>query len=88
MPQLLRVEDGLDYLSNRIIPDTAIRERCGAPSAFMGTAGTTEFLPPRPPKALDLRRPSTRGLWKVGDSRCRSAATNHPVPQPNRRDRA
>ncbi|MDN4517449.1 radical SAM protein [Mycolicibacterium austroafricanum] len=55
IPRLLHVEDYLDYVSNRIIPDTAIQEaleKLWSASAFMGTASTTEFLA-RAAQALD-----------------------------------
>lgn len=55
IPRLLQVEDYLDYVSNRIVPDTAIREaleKLWSASAFMGTDSTTEFLT-RAAAALD-----------------------------------
>jgi len=47
IPRLLRVEDYLDYISNRVVPDHAIREaleKLWSASAFMGTDTTTEQL--------------------------------------------
>jgi hypothetical protein len=44
IPRLLNVEDYLDYVSNRVVPDYAVRdalEKLWSASAFMGT-GTTE----------------------------------------------
>ncbi len=47
IPRLLRVEDYLDYVSNRVVPDYAVREaleKLWSASAFMGTATTEERL--------------------------------------------
>ncbi|MFB9924130.1 radical SAM protein [Amycolatopsis halotolerans] len=47
IPRLLRVEDYLDYVSNRVVPDYAIREaleKLWSASAFMGTDTTEERL--------------------------------------------
>lgn len=47
VPRLLRVEDYLDYVSNRVIPDHEIREtleKLWSASAFMGTEVTTDRL--------------------------------------------
>jgi uncharacterized radical SAM superfamily Fe-S cluster-containing enzyme len=47
IPRLLDVEDYLDYVSNRIVPDFAIREaleKLWSASAFMGTDTTTTRL--------------------------------------------
>ena len=47
IPRLLAVEDYLDYVSNRVIPDLAIREaleKLWSASAFMGTEATAERL--------------------------------------------
>jgi 7,8-dihydro-6-hydroxymethylpterin dimethyltransferase len=47
IPRLLRVEDYLDYVSNRVVPDYAVREaleKLWSASAFMGTATTEEQL--------------------------------------------
>ncbi|MDP9445060.1 MAG: radical SAM protein [Actinomycetota bacterium] len=47
IPRLLRVEDYLDYVSNRVVPDYAVREALEtlwSASAFMGTATTTDQL--------------------------------------------
>lgn len=47
IPRLLRVEDYLDYVSNRVVPDYAIREaleKLWSASAFMGTVTTEERL--------------------------------------------
>ncbi|GLY64243.1 radical SAM protein [Amycolatopsis taiwanensis] len=47
IPRLLRVEDYLDYVSNRVVPDYAIREaleKLWSASAFMGTDTTEEKL--------------------------------------------
>lgn len=47
IPRLLKVEDYLDYVSNRVVPDYAIREaleKLWSASAFMGTATTEEKL--------------------------------------------
>ncbi|WP_235022416.1 radical SAM protein [Amycolatopsis alkalitolerans] len=47
IPRLLRVEDYLDYVSNRVVPDYAIREaleKLWSASAFMGTATTEDRL--------------------------------------------
>jgi uncharacterized radical SAM superfamily Fe-S cluster-containing enzyme len=47
IPRLLRVEDYLDYVSNRVVPDYAIRdalEKLWSASAFMGADTTTDRL--------------------------------------------
>jgi uncharacterized radical SAM superfamily Fe-S cluster-containing enzyme len=47
IPRLINVEDYLDYVSNRVVPDFAIRqalERLWSASAFMGTDTTTTRL--------------------------------------------
>jgi uncharacterized radical SAM superfamily Fe-S cluster-containing enzyme len=47
IPRLLRVEDYLDYVANRVLPDPAIKgalEKLWSASAFMGTDTTTEQL--------------------------------------------
>jgi uncharacterized radical SAM superfamily Fe-S cluster-containing enzyme len=47
IPRLLQVEDYLDYVSNRVIPDLAIRdslERLWSASAFIGTATNDDRL--------------------------------------------
>jgi hypothetical protein len=47
IPRLLNVEDYLDYVSNRVVPDYAIREaleKLWSASAFMGTDTTQERL--------------------------------------------
>ncbi|GAB3488532.1 radical SAM protein [Amycolatopsis cihanbeyliensis] len=47
IPRLLRVEDYLDYVSNRVVPDYAIREaleKLWSASAFPGTETTEERL--------------------------------------------
>jgi uncharacterized radical SAM superfamily Fe-S cluster-containing enzyme len=47
IPRLLNVEDYLDYVSNRVLPDTKIRaalERLWSASAFMGLDATTSRL--------------------------------------------
>ncbi len=47
IPRLLAVEDYLDYVSNRVVPDYAVREaleRLWSASAFMGTATTADRL--------------------------------------------
>jgi hypothetical protein len=47
IPRLLDVEDYLDYVSNRVVPDDAIREaleKLWSASAFMGTDTTTTRL--------------------------------------------
>ncbi len=55
IPRLLNVEDYLDYVSNRAVPDYEIRtalEKLWSASAFMGTESTTEHLN-RAAQALD-----------------------------------
>jgi uncharacterized radical SAM superfamily Fe-S cluster-containing enzyme len=55
IPRLLNVEDYLDYVSNRVIPDLAIREameKLWSASAFMGTETTAKNLT-RAAHALD-----------------------------------
>ncbi|MDQ0381422.1 radical SAM protein [Amycolatopsis thermophila] len=55
IPRLLQVEDYLDYVSNRVVPDYAIREaleKLWSASAFMGTA-TTEGKLRAAAEALD-----------------------------------
>jgi len=55
IPRLLNVEDHLDYVSNRAVPDYEIRtalEKLWSASAFMGTESTTEHLS-RAAQALD-----------------------------------
>lgn len=55
IPRLLNVEDYLDYVSNRVVPDYEIREaleKLWSASAFMGTDATTEHLS-RAAQALD-----------------------------------
>jgi 7,8-dihydro-6-hydroxymethylpterin dimethyltransferase len=47
IPRLINVEDYLDYVTNRVVPDYAIRdalEKLWSASAFMGTATTAEKL--------------------------------------------
>lgn len=47
IPRLLNVEDYLDYVSNRVVPDYAVREaleKLWSASAFMGTDTTEEQL--------------------------------------------
>jgi uncharacterized radical SAM superfamily Fe-S cluster-containing enzyme len=47
IPRLLNVEDYLDYISNRVVPDYAVREaleKLWSASAFMGTDTTTDRL--------------------------------------------
>jgi uncharacterized radical SAM superfamily Fe-S cluster-containing enzyme len=47
IPRLLNVEDYLDYVSNRVVPDYAVREaleKLWSASAFMGTDTTEERL--------------------------------------------
>jgi uncharacterized radical SAM superfamily Fe-S cluster-containing enzyme len=47
VPRLLQVEDYLDYVSNRVVPDFAVREvleKLWSASAFMGTESTEEKL--------------------------------------------
>jgi uncharacterized radical SAM superfamily Fe-S cluster-containing enzyme len=47
IPRLLRVEDYLDYVSNRVVPDYAVREaleKLWSASAFMGADTTEEQL--------------------------------------------
>ncbi len=47
IPRLLNVEDYLDYVSNRVLPDTTIRaalEKLWSASAFMGPDATTSRL--------------------------------------------
>jgi len=47
IPRLLNVEDYLDYVTNRVVPDFAIREaleKLWSASAFMGTGTTEEKL--------------------------------------------
>jgi uncharacterized radical SAM superfamily Fe-S cluster-containing enzyme len=47
IPRLLAVEDYLDYVSNRVMPDAGIREaleKLWSASAFMGTETTTDRL--------------------------------------------
>ncbi|MGH3713185.1 MAG: radical SAM protein [Micromonosporaceae bacterium] len=55
IPRLLNVEDYLDYVSNRVVPDHAVREaleKLWSASAFMGT-GVTESQLARATAALD-----------------------------------
>jgi uncharacterized radical SAM superfamily Fe-S cluster-containing enzyme len=55
VPRLIQVEDYLDYVSNRVVPDYAVREaleRLWSASAFMGTEATEEHLR-RAAEALD-----------------------------------
>jgi hypothetical protein len=55
VPRLLRIEDYLDYVSNRVIPDREIREaleKLWSASAFMGTEVTEDRLR-RAAEALD-----------------------------------
>jgi tetraether lipid synthase len=55
IPRLLDVEDYLDYVSNRVIPDPSIREaleKLWSASAVMGSDATTEQLQ-RAARALD-----------------------------------
>jgi len=55
IPRLLNVEDYLDYVSNRVVPDYEIRtalEKLWSASAFIGTDTTTEHLN-RAAQALD-----------------------------------
>jgi uncharacterized radical SAM superfamily Fe-S cluster-containing enzyme len=55
IPRLLNVEDYLDYVSNRVVPDYAIREaleKLWSASAFMGTDTTRDRLE-RAAAALD-----------------------------------
>ena len=55
IPRLLDVEDYLDYVSNRVVPDYEIRtalEKLWSASAFMGTDATAEHLS-RAAQALD-----------------------------------
>ena len=55
IPRLIQVEDYLDYVSNRVVPDSAIREaleKLWSASAFMGTE-TTEQQLRRTAEALD-----------------------------------
>jgi uncharacterized radical SAM superfamily Fe-S cluster-containing enzyme len=47
IPRLLNIEDYLDYVSNRVVPDYAVREaleRLWSASAFMGTDTTRDRL--------------------------------------------
>jgi uncharacterized radical SAM superfamily Fe-S cluster-containing enzyme len=47
IPRLIQVEDYLDYVSNRVVPDYAVREaleKLWSASAFMGTETTEEKL--------------------------------------------
>jgi uncharacterized radical SAM superfamily Fe-S cluster-containing enzyme len=47
IPRLLNVEDYLDYISNRVVPDESVREaleKLWSASAFMGTDTTEERL--------------------------------------------
>jgi uncharacterized radical SAM superfamily Fe-S cluster-containing enzyme len=47
VPRLLNVEDHLDYVTNRVMPDPGVREaleKLWSASAFMGTASTDEKL--------------------------------------------
>jgi uncharacterized radical SAM superfamily Fe-S cluster-containing enzyme len=47
IPRLIQVEDYLDYVSNRVVPDYAVREaleKLWSASAFMGTVTTEEQL--------------------------------------------
>ena len=47
IPRLIQIEDYLDYVTNRVLPDVAIREaleKLWSASAFMGTATTVEQL--------------------------------------------
>ncbi|MDM4722297.1 radical SAM protein [Micromonospora sp. WMMA1363] len=47
IPRLLNIADHLDYVSNRVIPDPAVRdalEKLWSASAFMGTDSTSEQL--------------------------------------------
>lgn len=47
IPRLINVEDYLDYVSNRVVPDTAVREaleKLWSASAFMGTDTSQEKL--------------------------------------------
>lgn len=47
IPRLLNVEDYLDYVSNRVVPDYAVREaleKLWSASAFMGTDNTQDQL--------------------------------------------
>ncbi|MGH3159782.1 MAG: radical SAM protein [Streptosporangiaceae bacterium] len=47
IPRLLQVEDYLDYVTNRVLPDAGIREaleKLWSASAFMGTEATEEKL--------------------------------------------
>ncbi|MDI3422720.1 radical SAM protein [Streptomyces luteolus] len=47
IPRLLNVEDYLDYVTNRVLPDPGVREaleKLWSASAFMGTATTEEKL--------------------------------------------
>lgn len=47
IPRLLNVEDYLDYISNRVVPDLAVREaleKLWSASAFMGTDTTRDRL--------------------------------------------
>ncbi|MGQ0482448.1 MAG: radical SAM protein [Pseudonocardia sp.] len=47
IPRLLNVEDYLDYVSNRVIPEDGVREaleKLWSASAFMGTESTTSSL--------------------------------------------
>ncbi len=47
IPRLIQVEDYLDYVSNRVLPDSGIRqalEKLWSASAFMGTETTTAQL--------------------------------------------
>jgi len=55
IPRLLDVEDYLDYVTNRVVPDLAIREaleKLWSAAAFMGTETTAESLA-RAAQALD-----------------------------------
>ncbi|MDA2813193.1 radical SAM protein [Nocardiopsis sp. RSe5-2] len=47
IPRLVDIEEHLDYVSNRVLPDPALRtalERLWSASAFMGTPGTMDSL--------------------------------------------
>jgi uncharacterized radical SAM superfamily Fe-S cluster-containing enzyme len=47
IPRLIQIEDYLDYVSNRVLPDQAVRaalEKLWSASAFMGTQTTTAQL--------------------------------------------
>lgn len=84
IPRLLQVEDYLDYVANRVVPDHDIREaleRLWSASAFLGTDTSDDRLT-RVAEASTVPTPAGSTSPRLGSRRCNApSTTSRPRPR-------